>query len=62
MTEPNKQYICGLFDEHEFMQQLPPHYGFVAHGPYDTIEEAQAKARTLSSDPDEAVVLELIKD
>lgn len=61
MEPPKRQFICGLFDEIEFDTQLPPHR-IVAHGPYDTIEEAQAKARTLSSDPDEAVVLELVKD
>lgn len=51
-------YIAGLFDEHEFMHQQPPH-DIHAYGPFTDCLEAVAKARTLSSDPDEAVVIEV---
>jgi hypothetical protein len=52
-------YATGLFDEHEFDRQRPPHYGFAAYGPFVDIEDATAHARMLSSDPDEGVVIEL---
>lgn len=54
-----KLYIAGLFDEHEFMGQRPPHYGFAAYGPFGDIETAVTCARQLSTDPDEGVVVEL---
>lgn len=58
--EGEKLYVTGMFDEHEFDHQQPPHHGFVAYGPYGSCLEAVGVARTLSSDPDEAVVLELV--
>lgn len=61
-TTSKPMFVAGLFDEHEFMQQRPPHYGFVAHGPYFDLDAAVAKAQTLSTDPDEAVVLELAQE
>lgn len=52
-------YITGLLDEAEFMGQRPERHGIVAYGPFTDIEEAVAHARTLSTDPDEAVVVEV---
>lgn len=52
------KYITGLFDEHEFMRQLPPH-DLVAYGPFEILEVAQLHAQSLSTDPDEGVVIEL---
>lgn len=53
------KYVTGLFDEHEFDQQRPPHHGFVAWGPFEDEDEAVEHARTLSTDPNEAIVIEV---
>jgi hypothetical protein len=36
-----------------------PSGGYVSYGPFDTLAEAEAHARTLSSDPNEGEVAEL---
>lgn len=36
-----------------------PSEGYICYGPFDTLEEAKAHARTLSLDPDEGEVAEL---
>jgi hypothetical protein len=50
-------YIAGLLDEHEFMGQMPERHNTTVAGPFFELEDAVARARTMSSDPDEAVVV-----
>lgn len=53
-------YVAGLMDEVEFMDTSRDEAAaHPVYGPYATFEEAEAVARTLSSDPREGVVMEL---
>ena len=50
-------WIVGLLDETEFMGQEPGVHGITVRGPFFEIDVARAYARTMSTDPDEAVIV-----
>lgn len=58
-VEP-RLYICGLLDEVEFWGDHPDCHGRVVYGPFFSYDEAKDYARTLSIDPDEAVVVPVL--
>lgn len=54
-------YIIGLLDEVEFMGQMPAQHGIVVYGLFSDLHKARNYARTLSTDPDEGVVIPVYK-
>lgn len=50
-------YVTAILDEVEFMGPMPEQHGRLGYGPFGNLEVAKYHARTLSSDPNEGVVL-----
>lgn len=56
----DKTYVAGLLDETEFMGVFPPH-DIAVCGPFYDIDTAYARSSRMSSDPNEAVIVEVTK-
>lgn len=55
-----KIWVVGMLDDIEFMGQEPGRHGITVKGPFFDLDIARAYARTMSTDPDEAVIVPVV--